>query len=91
MIFPETRQKMLSNAVSFVPIVLLSPELFVSQEAKKVRLSRRFVIILGPSSYLDSGAGIMQELKIFKMVQKYILKWLQESKKNFVAKFQHIL
>ena len=32
LIFPETRQKMLSNAVSLVPILLLSAEIFAFEK-----------------------------------------------------------
>jgi len=37
LIFPETREKMLFSGVSFVPIALLNPEFFASEEQKEQR------------------------------------------------------
>ena len=62
MIFPETRQKMLSNAVSLVQIALLSPEFFASKEQNKSVVKALICDYFGP----ELISGLMYRVSIVR-------------------------
>ena len=54
LIFPETREKMLFSGVSFVPIALLNPEFFASEEQKEQR-QELFILAVVISRFRDQN------------------------------------